>query len=196
MHWQYHLADFLGACYDLRCLKLSFRNDWKDTEAIFKHVAERVAFPDLADLTLTYIRCSGADLRLFLDNHRVLKKLSLRDLDITGNVPFRDVLTHVGTELDKLTSFKCRQIAENSFRLYFPNLGDMNHDTNPTSWLRMEDETDFFDDFVYVRYSKYEGSAEPWEGVTSKIVELANDVSRTTLSYHPEMDFGFYRWSD
>lgn len=119
VRWQQHLADFLQACPDLRKLKMRFRNDWNDTEEIFGHVARRVKLPQLKELSLIYIRCDGEHLRSFIGNHRDLHKLVLEDLDLTGNVSFRDVLVSTGEGLDRLVHFRCRQIAQNSLRLCF-----------------------------------------------------------------------------
>ncbi|KAK6397211.1 hypothetical protein LTR65_007711 [Meristemomyces frigidus] len=193
--WQTHTSTFLSRCPHLRHLRLAFR-DWKHTERVFASVAQKVVLPKLEVLILDNIRCAGADLRQFLEAHPGLRSLRLENLDVTGSITFADTLSVLEVKHDRLVDFRCDQIAQNSFRLFFDTLGKLDECTD---WhYRLEDNQealDFWADFVSVLEPfKYIGIAEAWEGVQQKIGLLRDDIRVSTRDYHPDYPLGGYWW--
>lgn len=163
------------------------------TELVFKHIVKRVRAPFLRTLCLDYIRLRGEDLQLFLEEHDQLKQLELTNLDITGSIPYKDILTTLSKNHKELAQFDCKQIAQNARRLYFRMMGEII--LNPASTRRYNEmESDFFDDFVYLMYSKYAASVEEWDNMQERLVELADDLRESHKSFEPEHSFGHYWW--
>ncbi|KAK3658748.1 hypothetical protein LTR56_001619 [Elasticomyces elasticus] len=189
--WPSYLAAFLTAASQLEHLRLGFRNDWKDTAALFKVVANSVKLPCLTLFALNYVRCEGHDLHRFLEQHSGLQSLALGCLDLTGHVGIRDIMSLLEQEFTTLTSFECDKIAQEGWRVCFDTLGEIEvHDPwliNPISGV--ED-----DDFVHVEGPrKYCGRAEDWEGVPLKLAMLRADLQVSLMTYHSDWpDIGYY----
>ncbi|KAF2770387.1 hypothetical protein EJ03DRAFT_270493, partial [Teratosphaeria nubilosa] len=192
--WHTYLAKFLTNCQQLQHLHLGFRDDWKDTPEIFKAVAKNVKPPKLESLHLDYIRCTGQDLKDFLQANSSLHRLDLNNIDITGpTVAFADILELLSTTMTSLKSFKCRQVSQNSLRLHFETLGNITNDSN-ISFLSRHG-LDFFQDFTWVSGpSIYDGRAEEWEGVPQKLGLLKNDVVLGWRTYHADHDDIVTHW--
>lgn len=148
--------------------------------------------PHLEDLTLDGLRCAGADLSLFLNNHNRLKKLELRNLDITGSKSFASILVELKS-CNKLTTFRCHQVAQNGFRTSFQTLGEMgikSYDFGEFTQGRHE-----FKDFLWVDVFRYSAVAEEWEGVHRKLGHLSSDVIVTNRTHKSDFDFDMYYWA-
>ncbi|KAK5694520.1 hypothetical protein LTR97_009110 [Elasticomyces elasticus] len=189
--WPFYLAAFLSAASQLDHLRLGFRNDWKDTAALFKVVANSVKLPCLILFALNYVRCEGHDLHKFLEQHSGLHSLALGRLDLTGHFVIRNILSLLEQEFITLTSVECAKIAQEGWRVRFESLGEIDvHDL----WLidpRLGDEDD---DFVHVESPrKYCGRAEDWEGVPQKLAMLRADLQVSLMTYHSDWpDIGYY----
>ncbi|KAK4890527.1 hypothetical protein LTR27_010808 [Elasticomyces elasticus] len=189
--WPSYLASFLTAASQLEHLRLGFQNDWKDTAALFKVVANSVKLPCLSHFELNYVRCDGHDLLTFFEQHSGMHSLALGRLDLVGHVGIRDILSLLEQQLTTLTSFECDQIAQEGWRVCFDTLGEIEvHD----SWLldpRLGNEDD---DFVHVEGPrKYCGRAEDWEGVPLKLAMLRADLQVSLMRYHSDWpDIGYY----
>ncbi|KAF2445170.1 hypothetical protein P171DRAFT_431913 [Karstenula rhodostoma CBS 690.94] len=203
-YWYRFTANFISNSSQLRKLELKFRDNWEDTAKVFSSIAAYVKLPRLEHLSFFYMQCSGKDLQTFLDNHTKLQSLSLDSLRITGETTFADVLGSMQSLQTKLSTFKCRQIAQEGKRLYFRTLGDVKtYRPHPertitrTSimWARPHD----FE--IVASPLKYEGSAEWWHfgGVQHQIGLLKDDLVVSSLSCEPGEDDEdspeFYLWS-
>ncbi|SMR50295.1 unnamed protein product [Zymoseptoria tritici ST99CH_3D1] len=188
--WMDSAATFLSTCSQLRELRLAFGNDWEETAVVFHHIAEKAIFVDLEIFNLDFVRCRGADLLLFLDNHNGLRSISLNNLDIVGSVGYSENLDHLRHHHSKLEEFSCSQIAQNSFRTFFESYGELQFQTSPT-YYSLDDfvETnDFFSDFVdVVGPFKYTGRAAQWEGVQYKIRMLKDDLRISGKGIHSDL---------
>jgi hypothetical protein len=120
----------------------------------------------------------------------------LTNLDITGSIPYKEILTTLSIRHKELSQFDCKQIAQNACRLYFSLMGDITLNTSPTKRHRGLDDfdSDFFDDFAYLIYSKYAASVEAWENMSEMLTELADDLRESHKSFEPEHSFGHYWW--
>ena len=138
-------------------------------------------------------------MNVFLGNHKGLQSLRLENMDITGSVPFTEVMDLLQASHHLLERFRFSQIAQGSRRLYLDTLGDLEEQSSPTQVFLLEDGevADFFNDFVdVVGPFKYHGTAESWEGVRDKIGLLKDDVRISHKHYRPEYEgFGSYWWS-
>lgn len=188
-----HTAILLASCPHLRQVKLGFTDDWEDTEALFEQITKKTILPSLERLELDYLRCRGEVLLLFLQNHRCLQCLSLLNLDITGNVTFKEILELLQCNHNSLRSFECRQIAQNGYRLYFAtsavirDYGGLYFDNSHLC----EDGTlvldSFYEDFADLALCKYYGEAEEWEGVRDKLGILKDDLRLSRKDYRPDL---------
>lgn len=197
---QWHLGPgkFLAHCSQLQRLDLGFRNDWAETEQVFEHISASATFPRLKDLALSFIRCKGEHLNLFLSGSQDLRKLSLESLDVTGSISFQDTLELLQSH-HHLETFNFKQIAQNARRLYLHSLGDINDQSSPTLHLPRSQilGMEFFDDFIDVCGPwKYYGTAEAWEGVSNKIGLLKDDIRISSKSYEPDHPIGGYHWAE
>ncbi|KAH9841266.1 hypothetical protein Tdes44962_MAKER07823 [Teratosphaeria destructans] len=186
--WHTYLASFLAHCQQLRVLELGFRDDWMDTPEIFKAVAKKVKLPKLESLQLDYIRCTGHDLKAFLEANLSLHRLKLSNIDISGpTAAFTDILELLSTTMTSLKYFDCHQISQDSLRLYFENHGEVTADSRLDFLSHLG--LDFFQDFTWVSGpSIYHGRAEEWEGVSQKLGLLKNDVVLGWKTYHSDLD--------
>ena len=199
--WGSYASTFLQHTPLLTRLWLGFLDkDWKDTSVLFSGIASKVMLLHLENLVLDGLRCEGEDLSLFLGNSKRLKRLELRNLDITGTKSFSSILDEV-KDLDRLTTFQCWQVAQNGFRTAFPTLGEI--EISPCYFRLTEEDLDEEDidglkDFLMVNVFRYIAAAEEWEGVHQKLVDLSNDVVVTNRTHEPDLDFGSngYHWFD
>lgn len=144
---------------------------------------------------LSFTRCEGEYLNLFLSNHKNLQTLTLGNLDNTGSTPFAETLELLHNEHNLLTSFDCDQIAQNSFRLYFQSLGNTEETPFSSEWLEKKDLS-FFDDFMWVRGPfKYHVTVREWDGVQERIGLLKDDIRVSDLDFHSEIE-GLHQWLD
>ncbi|KAK4953972.1 hypothetical protein LTR10_008576 [Elasticomyces elasticus] len=98
--WPFYLEAFLSAASQLDHLRLGFRNDWKDTAALFKVVANSVKLPCLILFALNY-----------------------------GISLIRNILSLLEQEIITLTSVECAKIAQEGWRVRFESLGEIDvHD--------------------------------------------------------------------
>lgn len=175
-------------CPQLRKLSLGFSDDWDETAAVFSNIAKEAIFPDLQEFKLDFLRCQGEDLLRFLSNHEDLHLLSLKNMDITGRVLYKDILEHLQHHHSRLETFKSSQMAQSSFRTFFEKHGEVECQRSPTDNLLLDEPSDFFDDFVgVVGPFIYSGVAEAWEGVQDKIGVLKNDLRISERTYHSDL---------
>ncbi|KJY00402.1 hypothetical protein TI39_contig331g00008 [Zymoseptoria brevis] len=196
--WKASASNFLANCPQLRELCLGFGEGWEETSIVFHHIAKKAVFQNLRTFKLEFLRCQGEDLLLFLGNHQYLHSLSLNDLDFTGTVAFKEILDHLQHRHRSLKSFRCRQIAQNGFRLFFEMYGPVEcQESGKISMLSREDP-DFYGDFLdVVGPFKYAGDAVEWEGVQDKIGVLKDDVRVSDRSYISDLamyDTASYYW--
>jgi hypothetical protein len=191
--WASYASTFLIHTPLLTHLSLCFCDEeWKDSAIVFGMIANRVVLPHLEDLALDGLRCSGMHLKLFLKkNNNGLKCLRLENLDILGPVTFVDLLGELQS-FDRLTSFQCRQIAQNGFRTAFATLGMI--EIYDSSISEEEDGYQLDDESVFVNVFRYHAVAEQWEGVQGKLGDLKRDVIVTNRTYHCDSTFGGYHW--
>lgn len=123
-----------------------------------------------------------------------MQSVTLENLDVTGSVAFAGILDALHHHHSFLVSFNCHQIAQNSFRLFFPTLGNVSCTENFTKQYRA-DHPDFFDDFLTVHLSKYTVKMEQWEGVQERIGMLKDDIRISALTYHPDHGSEFIHWT-
>jgi hypothetical protein len=152
--------------------------------------------PYLEDLTVDGLRCTGADLSLFLNNHNRLKRLDLQNLDITGSKSFASILVELKS-FNKLTAFRCHQVAQNGFRTSFPTLGKIEMSSYDYGFVpEITVGRHEFKDFLWVDVYRYTAVAEEWEGVQRKLGRLSRDVIVTNRTHKPDFDFAMYHWVD
>lgn len=156
-----------------------------------------MTLPHLEELVLDGLRCAGEDLSLFLSSTKYLKRLELRNLDITGSKSFASILNEL-KNLTRLTTFRCSQVAENGFRTAFQTLGDIEIGRSYFPPLTEgEENIDGLRDFLMVNVFRYIAAAEEWEGVHRKLGDLSNDVVVTNRTHEPVLEFGHgYHWFD
>lgn len=195
-------ANFIANCPQLQELRLGFSSDdWSETAPVFTSIAKKTLLPKLKKFKLDFLRCRGEDLLLFLSNHKNLHSLSLADLDIIAgeeSATYKHILHHLQHNHNNLANFSHRQIAQNSFRLFFEMHGVVECQSSPTAPLTQDEEGDFFSDFMnVVGPFKYIGEAAEWEGVQDKIGILKDDVRVSEKSYISDLAmYGIdsYQW--
>ena len=149
-----------------------------------------MTLPQLKALSLTGLRCSGQDLARFLQPLTDLQALNFENMDITGTISFADTLRSLLPAHNQLMKFRCNQIAQNTYRLFFKTLGCLE-----ASDFHPREGEEFFGDFLDVSGPfKYQADAAEWEGVQEKIELLTADIVVSHLDYHSEFDFGPYIW--
>lgn len=158
---------------------------------MFNQIAKHVVFPSLRVLELNYMRCRGRDLLLFLGNHLNLHTLTLSNLDITGNLSFKTILGSLEEHHCLLHTFRCDQIAQNSFRLVFETLGEFRFERKCNALPEYCEVTGgnycFCEEFEEVLGPyKYCGVAEEWENVQIKIGLLKRDLGVSRVDYRPD----------
>ncbi|KAE9961593.1 hypothetical protein BLS_001710 [Venturia inaequalis] len=177
-------------------LCLSFvSTNWKDTKAILGRIARSVVLPQLKRLDFNGMRCAGIDLKRFLQNHQALQVVHFANLDIDGPGTFTNILDSLA-DLQHLTDFKSRQIAQNGFRTTFPTLCLVEVSSPSLGWDALvrefgEEITD--EPISMVNQHPYSGGAEEWEGVSEKLRDLSRDLFVTDQSRSSDYS-GFYVW--
>lgn len=170
--------------------------DFANTREVFQHVAETVQLHHLRELCLDRLECVGDDLRRFLLNHTSLARLWMQDLNLTGDTRLVDVLSTLRQQHESLAFVKLYQIADNSFRIAFRTLGDVNTSSEYLpSWRR--EASDFFADFLHVsKPARHCATIEEWEGVKDKLRRLSEDIIPTGRTYQSRHPIEWYGWID
>lgn len=189
------LAKLLVHTPQVQLLEIGFRNDRADTATVFKPVADTVLLPHLKHLKLDNIDCHGVDLEKWLSHHTGLLSIELLRINITGDVAFTDIMGLLQVQHTSLTMFACRQIAQNSLRVYFKSLGEIECRKSPTISYEEDRVPDFFDDFMDVNKPyPYEATAEWGYGdIRNRLGLLKEDVRVSGKSSRSE-SVEWYKW--
>lgn len=89
-------------------------DDLKNTAPVFSKIAKQVVLTHLVELTFNSSRYYSRDLDLFLQKHKHLRRLELRNLNLTGERAFTDILQGLAM-FEKIEYFRCHQIARNGY---------------------------------------------------------------------------------
>lgn len=174
---------------------MTFRT-WDDTEAVFSSISKSIRLPDLQKLRLNGIRCRGEDLVELLRSHPGISELTLKNLDVTGDVSIKFTLTMIKDTHSRLKLFDANQIAQNSRRVFLRSLGLISCTTSHTS---SDGEPADFSEYDFVNVSKYHWRAEEWQGVHQSVGLMSEDLVVSRRLFHTDWDLGdtnYYTWID